>query len=474
MSREGSADELAETQSATDQSARDVAAPAAAMPRTLGRYRLDNQLGAGGMGAVFAALDVDLERRVAIKVLHAKPGYESRARLFREAKAMARLDHPNVVTIFEVDSAGDTDFVVMELVDGGTLSHWLTSAQRPNREILDAFVAAGRGLAAAHAAGMVHRDFKPHNVLRSRTGRILVTDFGLARESDTVAEPSSGATPAPLVNLTVSGAIVGTPAYMPPEQWASGVITPAVDQFAFCVALWEALSGARPFQGTTLEELRTAIERGPEALDARRIPRRLRSVLRRGLERDPARRWPSMDGLLAALARRRTVLPLALIGAPVIAGLIAVIALRSPDKSTMTPSADPTLDELQRMPIPLGHDALIAAIRRVDDTHYTVPRAVVEQLLRERTELAEGAKVSPAMQDEAMVGFKLFSVRPRSVYAAFGLRNFDLVRAIDGIALTTNEALVDSYKRVRTADVVTIDYLRGDRRQQLVITITPQ
>ena len=180
-----------------------------------------------------------------------------------------------------------------------------------------------------------------------------------------------------------------------------------------------------------------------------------------------------MDNLLAELAPRRLLPPVAVVGALVLAGVIAIVALRSPGASQTVPSADPTLDNIQRLAIPLGHDALIATIHKTDDAHYAVPRRAVEQLLRDRTELAEGARVTPAMHDDAMVGFKLFSVRPRSVYAAFGLRNFDLVRAIDGIALTTNEALVESYKHLRTADVVTIDYVRGDALRQLVITITP-
>ncbi len=272
----------------------------------LGRYRIDGVLGTGGMGIVHIAFDLDLERRVAIKLLQPDQTQSGRARLLREARAMARLDHPNVVTIFEVDSIDGIDFVVMEWVDGGSLKSWLAEVPRTEAEILEAFVGAGRGLAAAHAAGMVHRDFKPHNVLRSTRGEVQVTDFGLARESNAPAdelEPSASASMSSrLLDLTQAGAIAGTPPYMAPEQWACEPVTPAVDQFAFCVALWEALTGARPYDGPTEDVLRAKIEAGPANLDCTRIPRRLRAVLLRGLDPDPAKRFASMEALLAALS----------------------------------------------------------------------------------------------------------------------------------------------------------------------------
>ena len=269
--------------------------------RTLGRYRLEREVGSGGMGVVYAALDTDLGRRVAIKLLHPEPSAATRARLLREARAMARLTHPNVVTIFEVDTIADTDFVVMELVDGGSIENWLRDERPAAEAIVEAFVGAGRGLSAAHAVGMVHRDFKPHNVLRSRSGRVLVTDFSLARDCAELPPPEPHA--GPLVSLTVSGAFVGTPAYMAPEQWRHDAISPSVDQFAFCVSLWEALAGKRPFHGETRDELRAALERGPDSLDASCVPRRLRPLLLRGLRLDPAERFASMDALVDQLAQ---------------------------------------------------------------------------------------------------------------------------------------------------------------------------
>src|SRR6476646_6451327 len=219
------------------------------------------------MGVVHAAFDPDLERRVALKVLRSEPGAgdEARQRLLREARAMARLMHPNVVTVHEVGTASGRDYVAMELVDGASLAEWLRHKPRSRHEIVQVFLAAGRGLAAAHDAGLVHRDFKPHNVLRSGGGRICVTDFGLARGVDatgleTTAKLTAGAqqssTPSSLSGLTATGSVLGTPAYMAPEQWSGGSVGPPADQFAFCVALWEALAGERPFRGSTLEQLK--------------------------------------------------------------------------------------------------------------------------------------------------------------------------------------------------------------------------
>jgi len=303
----------------------------------LGRYRLECELGAGAMGVVHAAFDPDLERRIALKVLRdtaATP--EAKDRLMREARAMARLTHPNVVTVHEVGTIGGRDFVAMELILGETLAEWLRSNKRPTTAIIDAFLAAGRGLAAAHAAGIVHRDFKPHNVLRGRDGRIVVTDFGLAREAEhgipaeletTLPVGVSTTPPTSLAKFTVTGALLGTPAYMAPEQWTGGKITPATDQFAYCIALWEALAGERPYRGSSREELRKQVARGPAALDVSRIPRRLRSLLRRGLDPDPARRWPSMNAVLVQLVRAKRRPRIALAGGALIAAAGVFVAL---------------------------------------------------------------------------------------------------------------------------------------------------
>ena len=301
-------------------------------------YVIEKELGSGGMGVVYAAFDTELQRRVALKVLRDGLSDQAQQRLLREARAMARLAHPHVVTVYEVGSANGRDFVAMELIDGAPLADWIREQPRSEREILDAFIDAGLGLAAAHAAGMVHRDFKPHNVLRSRGGRVVVTDFGLAREAADPLAVTQPVAPSPdraptersnsaLSDLTVPGALVGTPAYMAPEQWSGARITPATDQFAFCVALWEAFTGERPYRGPTLEELRDQVTAGPATLDASKVPRRLRGLLRRGLAADPDARWPSMDVLLGKLRRRSTRIVVAAIALAAIAGTVTVVAL---------------------------------------------------------------------------------------------------------------------------------------------------
>jgi predicted Ser/Thr protein kinase len=312
--------------------------PAAPAAQTLGKYRLDRILGSGGMGIVWAAFDPDLERAVAIKLLHSESSEPTlRSRLLREARAMARLKHPNVVTVYEVGTDQNRDYIAMELVEGESLEEWLAT-KPPRKDILEALRAAGRGLAAAHAAGLIHRDFKPHNVLRSRDGHVYVTDFGLARgqiESDAEA-PITGPLRRDSVldsPLTQTGILIGTPAYMAPEQFAGKIPDPRSDQFAFCVTAWEALTGARPFRGKTLEELEAAAASAPRSFEAD-LPPTLHEVLVRGLAANPDQRWPDMISLLDALAldepvKKRRRLPLVLGGVAMVAAAGGVIAVGS-------------------------------------------------------------------------------------------------------------------------------------------------
>ncbi len=290
---------------------------------TLGRYEIIRVLGRGGMGVVYAARDPDLDRTVAIKVLkdgEAGKTEGARARLLREARAMARLNHPNVITVHEVGTAGETDFVAMELIEGGTLTSWRAEASRGWREIVKLFLGAGAGLAAAHRAGLIHRDFKPDNVLVDASGRVVVTDFGLARPPRPEPEAASlEDTAAPddsqnssLEALTQAGAIAGTPAYMAPEQYAGREADERTDQFAFCVALYESLYGKRPFRGDTLDTLREQVESGAVEVPLGRasgVPSRVRRALLRGLSPKRSDRHPSLEALLGelkkALARRR-------------------------------------------------------------------------------------------------------------------------------------------------------------------------
>ena len=196
----------------------------------LGRYVVLERLGAGAMGVVYSAYDPELDRRVAVKLVRAEAerGESSagaRGRRLTEAQTVARLNHPSVITVYDVGTVGDRVFIAMELVDGGTLAAWRAERPRSRGEILELFLRAGEGLAAAHDAGVVHRDFKPDNVLGGKDGRLRVTDFGLAR----AAKPGANAVP------TVE--IVGTPAYMSPEQFRGEPADARADQFAFCVAL---------------------------------------------------------------------------------------------------------------------------------------------------------------------------------------------------------------------------------------------
>jgi tetratricopeptide (TPR) repeat protein len=279
----------------------------------VGRYTILGLVGRGGMGEVYAAYDPELDRKVAIKLLRASgDGIKGRARLQREAQAIAKLQSPNVVVVYEVGTLGDGVFVAMEFVAGRTLSAWMKAEKRARREVLQVFVAAGRGLEAAHAAGLVHRDFKPDNVMVKDDGQVRVMDFGLAHQTDEVPElgevplsasdgVSSGRYLA--VKLTQTGALLGTPTYMAPEQFAAQATDARTDQFSFCVALYEALYGERPFAGNTVVELMGNVVSGKvRSAPARSdVPGWLRKVLLRGLAERPDGRYPSMTALLAAL-----------------------------------------------------------------------------------------------------------------------------------------------------------------------------
>ena len=277
----------------------------------VGRYVIERVLGEGGMGAVYLAHDPELNRRVAIKLLHASMSSnpEHKARFLREAQAMARVSHPNVVAVHDIVNLDDQLVVAMEYVEGSTLREWMKSP-RSVRQIVELFRQAGAGLAAAHAAGLIHRDFKPGNVLIGVDGAVQVSDFGLARSADGSADaPVPEAAPAPdgLLGeaLTQAGLVMGTPGYMSPEQMLLQPIDGRSDQFSFCVALYEALHGRRPFAGKALEELLRAIrERKYQPPRTRtQVPGWLREVVLRGLSPAPEERFPSMEALLLALAR---------------------------------------------------------------------------------------------------------------------------------------------------------------------------
>jgi len=310
------------------------------LPGELGRFVVLHRLGTGGMGVVYAAYDPELDRKVAVKLLHPNlTGSEleelGRARLQREALAMAKLSHPNVVAVFDVGTYQDQVFIAMEFVQGLPLSTWLGTS-RARRDIITVFLAAGRGLAAAHRQGIVHGDFKPDNVIVDADCRARVLDFGLAfaqdrgeRETtDLERKPSRSGRSAVDLNtrLTRTGAVTGTPPYLSPEQFLGDPASALTDQYAFCVSLYEGLYGQRPFHGESLGSLRQQVLLAtvPDEPRERRLPGWLRRLLLRGLARDPADRFPNMDALLAELARdptrRRRRIALALAGLALLAG----------------------------------------------------------------------------------------------------------------------------------------------------------
>jgi len=277
--------------------------------RVASRYTVLDLLGRGSVGVVLSAYDTRLDRRVALKLLHAHGASpESGARLLREAQAMARLSHPNVVAVYDAGTLdGDTVFIAMEYVAGGTLREWVKASSRGIPEVLKAYVAAGRGLAAAHTVGLIHRDFKPDNVLVGKDGRVRVTDFGLAREERSPTGPpmpEGVEEPERLweASLTVRGAAVGTPKYMAPELWSGHAADVRTDVYSFCVALYEALHGEPPFPGTHKARLQAQREgRVAAPPEKTAVPTWLRRVVLWGLEPDAENRPPHMPALLRAL-----------------------------------------------------------------------------------------------------------------------------------------------------------------------------
>jgi tetratricopeptide (TPR) repeat protein/predicted Ser/Thr protein kinase len=308
---------------------------------SLGRYLVLERLGMGGMGVVYAAYDPQLDRKVAIKLVRPTATSGSigdvRMRLLREAQAMAKLSHPNVVAVHDVGTVDGQIFVAMEFIDGVTLRAWLDAESRSWMAALPLLRDAGRGLAVAHAQGLVHRDFKPDNVMIGKDGRVVVMDFGLVRaegheyetEQPSRSLDSGIDLDAPFdSNLTEVGSVIGTPAYMAPEQLSGAHADARSDQFSFCVTLYEALYGQRPFAGRTVAQLVSEIIDGEIQPEPRgsAVPRWLRAVVVRGLATKPRERYPSMQELLVALdrdpSRRRRVT--AVVGALVVASVTAV------------------------------------------------------------------------------------------------------------------------------------------------------
>ncbi|HTL34559.1 MAG TPA: protein kinase [Kofleriaceae bacterium] len=309
-------------------------------PPSFGRYRIDTVLGSGGMGIVYRAYDPQLARSLAIKVVRrAGDDTQGRARLVREAQALARLSHPNVCHVYDVGTEGEEVWLAMELIDGVQLRQW-AGERRQREEILSVLLGAAEGIAAAHNAGLVHRDIKPENVLVTRDSRAIVTDFGLARNEDAVNPNASTISADP--HLTATGAIAGTPAYLAPEQLLGDPIDQRVDQFAWAVMAWELLTGSRPFPivfAVRVEAIRNGVKAPPD------LPRGLAAPLMRAMSAAPADRYPTMRELIDALKQpgtstlktrkrdRKSAMPIILAGAGLLAlaGAAVTVALSKRD-----------------------------------------------------------------------------------------------------------------------------------------------
>ncbi len=345
----------------------------------VGRFQVQKLLGTGGMGVVFAASDPQLGRTVALKLLQPlAAGERARERLLREAQAMARLQHPNVVAVHEAGMYGEQVYLVMEYVEDGTLAEWLRVRPRSWQEVVAVLVQAGEGLAAAHAAGLVHRDFKPANILMG-AGRARISDFGLARTAAMVEDLERTGDDDGLLlasPLTRTGALLGTPAYMAPEQMRGEAATDASDQFAFGVVLYEALVGHRPFQGASVAALLQAIEEGKLAAPAGKLPLppTLMAVIRRTLMLDPARRFADMPALLTALravrqARWRPSMRVVAMSAGMLVGGVALALNSAPRGSCSSNALADAWDEDRReeVAIVLAKSAGAAVVTALDE-----------------------------------------------------------------------------------------------------------
>ncbi len=448
---------------------------------SIGRYDIVDQLGAGAMGVVYEAIDPVLRRRVAIKVLHRTSVHgRAEARLVREARAMACLSHPNVVQVYDAGQADGRVFIAMELVEGTTLRRWLRERARSAREIAAMFAAAARGLAAAHSRGIVHRDFKPDNVLVGRDGRPRVVDFGLALYRDeashlhdvaTISASRSG----PPLRATRTGWAIGTPLYMSPEQFVGRSVTAASDQFSLCVALYEALFGRRPFAGDSLEALAESVTTGRPKIPRRRdVPAGLRHVIARGLAVDPSARFASATALADALderARRR--LPaIALTGTVVVcAGVVLgsnpspacetvdgmVVAAGSASALVARPACDTTSTATTK--------ATTATIDRHDTTAEPLGRIVdeakllldagrgeqAERLLREHRAAFEAASDPRLRARERLVrGFALESLGQSDPAMEAFVSAYELGLTADHPETTARAAMHAALRIVRT------------------------
>ncbi len=436
---------IRESDPATESFEEEVAKPG----DLVGRYRVVRRIGNGAMGTVFEASDPNLGRSVAIKLIHGHWAATAagRRRVTREARALASLSHPNVLPIYDVGPHGEATFIAMEFVDGPTLRTWQRDLSP--HEVIGFYVDAGRGLAAAHRAGLIHRDFKPDNVLVGPDRRPRVADFGLATAPTDLSNPSAEASAslrfATTDRATRSGKLVGTPAYMAPELLRGARASASSDQFAFCVALFEALYGARPFRGRTTADLLASTSQGPPAVPPHRIANDVWfAAIVKGLATHPRARHPAMDELVAELGRRRprrwqgpVAGGAAVLAVAVVAGGWRAYASKPADDCTAQGLAvqrayaaqrDEVVDRLEQLGTPSARDLLPRARDRLDV--YAVAWAAAS------TKVCEAASQAPSKMD----------TRAASRCLASGRREFEAALRI----LTTED--IDTTPAIRALE----------------------
>jgi serine/threonine protein kinase len=365
----------------------------------VGRYLVLQTLGTGGMGVVFSAYDPQLDRKIALKLLRSGlqlATKDAQKRLRREAQAIAQLSHPNVVGVYDVGTTDDGDlYIAMEFVEGDTLTTWLKRWPRTWREILEVFHQAARGLMAAHSVGLLHRDFKPDNVLVGGDGRVRVTDFGLARSLFGIDDSGRGPTAAAellkarpagsplLVDLTATGTVLGTPRYMAPEQLTGPNIDARSDQFSFCVALYEALYGQHPLPGgTSVAMLEEGKEADPPA-DVKSVPAGVGRAVMRGLARERTQRFPTM----AALVTELTPPPVRQAGRGIAVAVVALIVVGVATAAVLA----------SHRPVPIPTDrvddetvrVLIGQINILESRNKELRKALLERTVQHESDLAQ-------------------------------------------------------------------------------------
>src|SRR5204863_4493134 len=297
----------------------------------VGAYRIEALVGEGGVGQVYRARDTRLHRPVAIKMLRGDVDRLARQRFEREAIAASGLNHPHILTVHEVGEVDGHPYLVTEFVDGGTLAEWAHAARRPAREILELLSGVADGLAAAHEAGILHRDIKPHNILVMRSGHAKLADFGLATLARDLDVSGKSVTVTDL--QTEPGLVVGTSAYMSPEQVNAQRLDARSDIFSFGIVLYELLSGRRPFQGPSAVAVMHAIASAPAPALPRDVPAAVRAIAEKALEKDPARRYQTMRDMTADLRRAMHPTSSAAVAAPLprrrlrLAGIASAVVL---------------------------------------------------------------------------------------------------------------------------------------------------